>query len=40
MRLYIKYITMHLKAQMQYKLSFALTVLGQILVSFTTLLGM
>ena len=40
MRLYIKYIGMHLKAQMQYKLSFALTVLGQILVSFTTLLGM
>jgi len=36
----MKYITMHLKAQMQYKLSFALTVLGQILVSFTTLLGM
>ena len=40
MRLYIKYMAMHLKAQMQYKLSFALTVLGQILVSFTTLLGM
>ena len=40
MRLYTKYMAMHLKAQMQYKLSFALTVLGQILVSFTTLLGM
>ena len=40
MRLYIKYMAMHMKAQMQYKLSFALTVLGQILVSFTTLLGM
>ena len=40
MRLYIKYMAMHIKAQMQYKLSFFLTVLGQILVSFTTLLGM
>lgn len=40
MRLYIKYMAMHMKSQMQYKLSFALTVLGQILVSFTTLLGM
>ena len=40
MKLYMKYMAMHIKAQMQYKLSFFLTVLGQILVSFTTLLGM
>ncbi|NLG57994.1 MAG: hypothetical protein GX540_06250 [Clostridiales bacterium] len=40
MTLYFKYLALHLKAQMQYKMSFALTVLGQILVSFTTLLGL
>ena len=36
----MKYLAIHIKAQMQYKLSFLLTVLGQILVSFTTLLGL
>lgn len=40
MKLYMKYLAIHIKAQMQYKLSFLLTVLGQILVSFTTLLGL
>lgn len=40
MTLYFKYLALHLKAQMQYRMSFALTVLGQILVSFTTLLGL
>jgi ABC-2 type transport system permease protein len=30
---------MHLKSQMQYKISFLLTALGQFLVSFTTFLG-
>lgn len=39
MNLYIKYFSMHLKSQMQYKLSFFLTALGQFLVSFTSLLG-
>ena len=39
MRLYVKYFAMHLKSQMQYKLSFVLTALGQFLVSFTALLG-
>lgn len=40
MSLYMKYFAMHLKSQMQYKLSFLLTVLGQFLISFTVLLGM
>lgn len=39
MNLYIKYFSMHLKSQMQYKVSFFLTALGQFLVSFTSLLG-
>lgn len=40
MKLYIRYLSMHMKAQMQYKLSFLLTFLGQILISFTTLMGL
>ena len=40
MKLYSKYITIHLKSQMQYKTSFFLTILGQFLVSFTVLLGL
>ncbi|MDL2232396.1 ABC-2 family transporter protein [Ruminococcaceae bacterium OttesenSCG-928-L11] len=39
MRLYLKYFSIHLKSQMQYKVSFFLTALGQFLVSFTALLG-
>lgn len=39
MNLYIKYFSMHLKSQMQYKASFYMTVLGLFLSSFTALLG-
>jgi ABC-2 type transport system permease protein len=39
MRLYMKFFAMHLKSQMQYKVSFFLTALGQFLVSFTAFLG-
>jgi ABC-2 type transport system permease protein len=39
MRLYLKFFSMHLKSQMQYKASFFLTVLGQFMTSFTGLLG-
>ncbi len=39
MKLYAKFFLMHLKSQMQYKLSFFFTVLGQFLTSFTVLLG-
>ena len=39
MRLYLRFFAMHLKSQMQYKVSFFLTALGQFLVSFTALLG-
>lgn len=39
MSLYRKYLAMHLKSQMQYKVSFFLAVLGQFLTSFTSLLG-
>jgi len=40
MVLYAKYISIHLKSQMQYKASFFLTILGQFLVSFSALLGL
>lgn len=40
MRLYLKYISIHLKSQMQYKTSFFLTILGQFVLSFTVLLGL
>lgn len=39
MKLYLKYFTIHLKSQMQYKTSFFLTTLGQFLVSFSMFLG-
>ena len=39
MPLYIKFFAMHLKSQMQYKVSFFLSALGQFLVSFTAFLG-
>ena len=40
MRLYIKYISIHLKSQMQYKASFFLMIVGQLLLYFTVLLGL
>ena len=39
MSLYWKYFSIHLKSQMQYKVSFFLTALGQFLGSFTAFLG-
>ena len=39
MRLYTKYFAMHLKSQMQYKVSFFMSALGQFFVSFTAFLG-
>ena len=39
MGLYLKFLSMHLKSQMQYKASFFLTALGQFIVSFTSVLG-
>jgi len=35
----MKYFSMHLKSQMQYKLSFLFTSLGQFLIAFTSFLG-
>jgi ABC-2 type transport system permease protein len=40
MRLYLKYITIHLKSQTQYRLSFLFMILGQFIMSFTVLLGL
>ncbi len=39
MKLYLKYVAMHLRSQMQYKTSFFLTVAGQFISSFSALLG-
>ncbi|HHY81967.1 MAG TPA: hypothetical protein GX505_04720 [Clostridiales bacterium] len=39
MKLYLKYASIILKSQMQYKASFFMTALGQFLVSFTAFLG-
>ncbi len=39
MKLYFKFLVMHLKSAMQYKTSFFLTAMGQFMVSFTTLIG-
>ena len=38
MRLYLKYVSIHLKSQMQYKTSFLLTMLGQFITAFSALL--
>ena len=35
MKLYLKFVAMQLKCQMQYKTSFVMTALGQFLTSFT-----
>lgn len=40
MKLYLTYLSIHLKSRMQYKASFFLTLLGQFLVSFSFFLGM
>ncbi|MCL2408780.1 MAG: ABC-2 family transporter protein [Oscillospiraceae bacterium] len=39
MGLYFKFFAMHLKSQMQYKVSFFMTMLGQFLTSFLGLIG-
>jgi len=39
MQLYFKYFLLHLQSQMEYKVSFSFTVLGQFLVSFSALLS-
>ncbi|MCL2121170.1 MAG: ABC-2 family transporter protein [Clostridiales bacterium] len=39
MGLYLKFFSLHLKSQMQYKVSFFLTALGQFLGAFTAFLG-
>lgn len=39
MKVYWKYFTMELKSQMQYKISFLLTTLGQFLTAFTMFFG-
>lgn len=40
MRLYLKYASIILRSQMQYKASFVMTTIGQFLTAFTTFLGM
>ena len=40
MGLYLKFFSMHLKSQMQYQLSFFLTMIGQFLVSFAIFMGL
>lgn len=40
MRLYLKYASIILRSQMQYKASFVMTSIGQFLTAFTTFLGM
>ena len=39
MRLYWKYLKIHLKSQMQYRVSFLMTTLGQFITSFSALLS-
>lgn len=39
MRLYLKYFAIHLKSQMQYKISFFLMILGQFLAAFSAFIG-
>ena len=40
MRLYFSYIAINLKSQMQYKMSFFLTALGQFITAFTSFFGL
>ena len=39
MKLYLKYFAIHLKSQMQYKVSFLLMTIGQFIMSFSIFLG-
>lgn len=39
MKLYLRYLAIHFKSQMQYKTSFFLTLIGQFLTAFSTFLG-
>lgn len=39
MKLYIHYLSIHLRSMMEYKVSFLLTIIGQFLVSFNVFLG-
>ena len=39
MKLYLKYLSIHLKSQMQYKTSFIMTIIGQFATSFSALLS-
>ena len=39
MRLYLNFFALHLKSQMQYKVSFFLTIFGQFITSFTAFFG-
>lgn len=39
MKLYLKYLSIHMKSQMQYKTSFFLTIVGQFLTSFSAFLS-
>lgn len=39
MKLYLKYVSIILRSQMQYKASFSMSTIGQFLVSFTAFLG-
>lgn len=39
MKLYFKYFSMHIKSQMQYKVTFLLNIFGRILMSFSTVAG-
>lgn len=39
MKLYLRYLSIHVKSQMQHKISFLLTITGQFFVSFFVLLG-
>lgn len=39
MKLYLRYFTIHLKAQLQYKVSLLFTMLGQLITSFSAFVG-
>lgn len=39
MRLYLRYLSIHVKSQMQYRTSFFLTLIGQFLTSFSAFIG-
>jgi len=40
MKLYLNLIVLNLKSQMQYKVSFLLTTLGQFITAFTSFFGL